>query len=289
MSKLLVIADLQGDCFATPRGLQLARQLGLATEVVAFVYAPLIRLNLDKAGQDRVKNRLISEREAAVQSQVDKYARDGQKVVLKVVWQKDIHPWIIRRASKGIAAVVKTGSRSESLAYTSTDWHLLRECPAPILVVTDRKWHRTRSVLAAVDLDARSRQKKNLNHKIIQHALQYASALNAELRVVSALEIPTVLSDLDLVDPIAYEKANKAEMQPHLQELSAAHGLPDRLFRIKRGPVAKVIASEAARVRAQLVVMGTVGRKGVRARLLGNTAESVLQLLRTDVLTLKPD
>ena len=77
-------------------------------------------------------------------------------------------------------------------------------------------------------------------------------------------------------------------MQPHLKELAATHDLPEKLFRIKRGPVDKVISSDAARVRAQLVVMGTIGRKGIRARLIGNTAEAVLRHLRTDVLTLKP-
>ena len=44
----------------------------------------------------------------------------------------------------------------------------------------------------------------------------------------------------------------------------------------------------AAELKAQLVVMGTVGRRGVRAQVLGNTAEEALQLLKTDTLTLKP-
>jgi universal stress protein E len=34
--------------------------------------------------------------------------------------------------------------------------------------------------------------------------------------------------------------------------------------------------------------MGTVGRSGVKAKLLGNTAEAVLQTLNTDVVALKP-
>jgi universal stress protein E len=34
--------------------------------------------------------------------------------------------------------------------------------------------------------------------------------------------------------------------------------------------------------------MGTVGRQGIKAKLLGNTAESVLHHLKTDVLALKP-
>ena len=77
-------------------------------------------------------------------------------------------------------------------------------------------------------------------------------------------------------------------MQPHIRELAGAHHLPESAFRCKRGPVARVINSRAAKVRAQIVVMGTVGRKGVKARLIGNTAEKVLSHLNTDVLALKP-
>jgi len=56
---------------------------------------------------------------------------------------------------------------------------------------------------------------------------------------------------------------------------------------VKKGPVAKVISSVAASQRAQLLVMGTVGRRGIRARLLGNTAESVLRHIKTDVHAVK--
>ena len=51
---------------------------------------------------------------------------------------------------------------------------------------------------------------------------------------------------------------------------------------------ALMVVSQAAKVGAQIVVMGTVGRTGVKARLMGNTAEKVLGHLKTDVLAIKP-
>ena len=38
-----------------------------------------------------------------------------------------------------------------------------------------------------------------------------------------------------------------------------------------------------------IVVIGSVGRKGLIGQLIGNTAEKVLKLLKTDVLILSPD
>ena len=98
-----------------------------------------------------------------------------------------------------------------------------------------------------------------------------------------------MLADLDLVDPISYSKKHREEMMPHLKALAKEHDIDEKAFVTKRGPVAKVITSQAAKARAQIVVMGTVARSGLKAKLLGNTAESVLQDLKTDVLALKPD
>ena len=70
--------------------------------------------------------------------------------------------------------------------------------------------------------------------------------------------------------------------------MSRKHGVPEDHFLLKRGPVDKVITSESARLKAQLLVLGTIGRRGARAKLVGNTAEKVLMLARTDLLAIKP-
>ena len=287
MGKVLVVADLQEKCSATPRGLQLAAKLGLAVEVVAFAHAPLKRLGADRAQQAEIKRRLMAEREVTVQARIDKYTSADQKVSLKVVWSKDIHPWIIARAAKGFAAVIKTGNQARTGFRTSTDWHLLRECASPVLLVAEKKWHKTKPILAAVDLGTKNKRKRDLNHSVVAQAKILAEALQAPLNLIYAIEVPTILTDMDIIDPATYVRQQKEAMQPQLQQLAAAHDIPPKAFRSKRGPVAKVINSEAARVRAQLVVLGTLGRQGVSARLIGNTAEEVLSHLNTDVLTLK--
>jgi universal stress protein E len=289
VAKILVIADLEGVGFATPRGLELARRLGYDTDVVAFTHAPLKDLKLGGAEEGRIKQRLLDDRREVVQERIDKHAEGGQKVALKVVWEKDIDRWVSRQCAGGkYVGVVKTGNRSETLVHTSTDWQLLRECPAPVLLVSKKKWHRVKPVRVTLDLATTVPTKKKLNSKVLGHARALADALGVELEIITAIEIPTLLQDLDLVDPIAYVKEARAGMQRAISKLSEDHDIPESAFRTKRGPVEKVITSYAAKVRAQIVVMGTVGRTGVKARLLGNTAEKVLRHMRTDVLAIKP-
>ncbi len=289
MGKLLIIADEKGKGYATPRGLELAAKLGLDAEVVAFTYVSFKHLKVDDEQGAKIRQQLVEDRREEIQARIDKHRREDQKASLKVVWDKDIVGWVKRQCARSkYDYVVKTGRRSETLVHTSTDWQLLRECPAPVMIVSDKKWHRTQPVLAALDLSTKLRAKKHLNHEILGHAKHLAEALGVDLHIISAIEIPTLLADLDLVDPSAYVREARESMAPNIRSLSKMHDVPEADFDSKRGPVYGVIASRAADVRAQVVVMGTVGRKGVKARLLGNTAEEVLRHLKTDVITLKP-
>lgn len=289
MGRILIIADLEGKGIATPRGLQLARKLGHSAEVVAFVYTSFRGLKLSDAQKASLREKLLEERRAEVQQRIDRHCKDGQKVSLKVLWEKDLIKWVQRACSKtDYTCVLKTGRRSESLVHTASDWQLLRECPAPVLIVAAKRWQKGKPVMAALDLSTTVAAKRKLNHQVLEAAKALSAALDVELQIVSAIQIPPLLADLDLVDPLAYVKQVREEMAPHVRELAVAFDLPEKAFYSKRGPAAKVITSRAAAVRAQLVVMGTVARKGVRARLLGNTAEEVLRHLKTDVLAVKP-
>ncbi len=288
MSKLLIVAGLEDKCAATSRGLQLAELMDLKVEVVAFAYANLKRLKLDQKGMSAVKQRLLDQRRNAVAAQLDRVAGPGHRVKVSVVWSENIHPWIIKRATSGYAAVVKARHQSESLGYTSTDWHLLRECAAPVLLVNRQKWKKGSAIMATVDLEATAKAKQALNVEVITAARHYAEMLEVDLSVLCVIDVPALLVDLDLIDAKSYAKERIKELQPALTALAKKTGLPVTQFQLKRGPVAKTIVSEAAEQKAQLVVMGTVGRRGVRAQLLGNTAEEALQLLKTDTLTLKP-
>ncbi len=289
MGKLLIVADRvsKGD-IAVQRGLQLASKLGCGVDVVAFCYTSIKNLRLKGGQRQEIKKNLIARRTDEVQAQIDRFSTGGQKVSLQVVWEKDIVPWIIKRCARPYDALVKTGHRSETFAYTSTDWQLLRECPRPVLIVASKKWQRTKPILASVDLGTKLPEKIALNHSVIATAKTYAAALDAPLVIISAIEVPAILTDLGLIDPGPYVKEIKAELKPVVTELAEAHELPVSTFRIKKGPVEKVINSVAAKERAQLLVMGTVGRRGVQAKLLGNTAEGVLRHIRTDVLAMKP-
>ncbi|MEM8562914.1 MAG: universal stress protein [Pseudomonadota bacterium] len=289
MSRLLIIADPQEHCAATPRGLELAAKLGLAADVLAFTYESMSGLQVSTDEKRALRQRLLEQRRTTVRNRIVKYQRIDQDVKLRVIWSKDLHSHINRLCTKrDYYAVVKTGHRSESLTHVSLDWKLLRECPAPVLIVAKKRWHRAKPVLAALDLGTRLPAKRALNKRVLASAAHMATALGVDLEIITAIEVPVLLADLDLIDPRQYTRDAKQSMQPAIAELARYQGIAESAFMLQRGPVERVIMSRAAKIGAQIVVMGTVGRKGIRARLIGNTAEKVLQHLKTDVLAFKP-
>ena len=288
MNKLLIIADIEDACAAIPRGLALAKEMDLEPEVVAFTWTNIRRLKVDTAASAAIKKQLIAERKSTVDARIAKYAGDENNVKRQVVWAEDIHEWIIKRATADYAAVVKSRHQSKSLGHTPTDWHLLRECPVPVLLVGKKKWKKSAPILASVDLDAVSTTKQKLNVDVILEARHYAEIFNTQLHVLCVIDVPAVLAELDIVDAKSYAKKRQLELEPQVLALAKKTGLPRAAFKMKRGPVAKTICSEANALKAQLLVMGTVGRKGLKAKIVGNTAESVLQLLNSDTLTIKP-
>ena len=72
-------------------------------------------------------------------------------------------------------------------------------------------------------------------------------------------------------------------------EHAKAFNISQENTHIKEGLPEDVIESMANELDAALVILGTVGRTGISAALIGNTAEHVIDRLNCDVLALKPE
>ena len=93
--------------------------------------------------------------------------------------------------------------------------------------------------------------------------------------------------DLEVLEQSEYEKKHKPNAQEKLNTLLNQCGLSDVTTHITAGPADKTISHLANELKADLVIMGSIGRHGVKGFLLGTTAERVLHHLRTDMLIVK--
>ena len=74
-----------------------------------------------------------------------------------------------------------------------------------------------------------------------------------------------------------------------MKALRQKYGIDEKFTHVEKGLPEEVIPDLAEHLDAGVVVLGTVGRTGLSAAFLGNTAEQVIDHLRCDLLAIKPN
>ena len=196
--------------------------------------------------------------------------------------------------NNSVDLVVKATKRHDDLAsviFTPTDWHLLRKCPSPVLLVKNHDWPENGEIIAAVNVGSEDNEHAQLNDKLTVIANDYASLLSGNVNLVNsypstplniAIEVPEF-------DPEKYHNAVKHHHIKEMAEHAAKYNIDKEHCIVKEGLPEKVIPAVAKEKDAELVIIGTVGRVGISAALIGNTAEHVIDELDCDVLAIKPD
>lgn len=127
--------------------------------------------------------------------------------------------------------------------------------------------------------------------RAIELAADFASIFNAELTLFHAWEIPVypymeyVLNAQDLMSSV--EKAAGRQLEESLLKLKKR--VPRAKSMLKAGVPWQEIVAACKALHADLVVMGTHGRRGINHALLGSVAEKVVRLSTAAVLTVHAD
>ena len=209
-------------------------------------------------------------------------------LIFQILWEKNIAKWTeINATADRFSVIVKTGHRTENIVHTPTDWKILRQSKIRVMIVAEKTWRKKNTVLCAIDLSKNDKKHKDLNRYIISEAKALSDVSKGQLVCCYAIPLPAALIDLDILDKRNILKKATKEAGEYYAELAAEFGLEKDSLHTKGGNAEKVIPSVANKLKATMVVLSTSGRKGLKGKLLGNTAERVLHQLRTDVLALK--
>ena len=127
----------------------------------------------------------------------------------------------------------------------------------------------------------------------LEMAIEFAKVFDARLELFHAyhVEIPPIYAGFggdftrpeDLLGPV---REGAEDALKKLVESVAARGVEVQ-GRVEMDYASRAILSEAERVDADLIVMGTRGLKGIEHLVLGSTAEKVIRLAPCPVLTVK--
>ena len=195
----------------------------------------------------------------------------------------------VRAAKADLLVLGAFGDRRPDVGFGTLATACVRRSTSDVLLVRDTQEGAFRTIVAGTDFSETSL-------RALHRAARLAVQEGAELHALHLFDAPWLQVDYLALDPAetaAMQAAVRGHHERRLDEvaraLSADHpGLRLRAVCDDSGTHRLGIADYANRVGADLIVVGTRGRTGLRDLLLGSTAERVLAESRCSVLAVRP-
>jgi universal stress protein E len=299
-NSILVVADVnQEEQPALARAMLLARKsedrshVTLFLPIYDFSYEMTSMLSIDE--REAMRKGVVHQRTLWLKKISAPYLDDSIDFDIKVVWHHRPFEAIVHEVFSGhydiLIKATKKHDFLESVIFTPTDWHLIRKCPAPVLLVKHAEWQHNANIIASVHVAAEDEKHQQLNIKITKQLVDIAGRLEAKPYLVNACPLTPASMAIDLpeFDPQAYRNAVKSQHLTAMTELSQKFSIDDEQAIIEEGIAEEIIPQTAKQLNAAMVIIGTTGRTGLSSVFMGNTAEHVIDKIDCDVLAIKPE
>ncbi len=294
---LLLIQSVreQSALTALQRAVWLARQNQARLTVV-----DLLESLPNSARSQDYQDLLVEGCKAQLEELVAPYRTDGLNIETEVLSGETPVVSIVQKVLQSKIDMVLKDAQPDGAArrFSGLDMQLMRKCPVPLWVIRPDYPDQVNRVMAAVDPDLQDSERNTLNTLIMDLATSLSRMDNAELNIVHAWRLKGetelrcsafVRLPEEEVDRLLEEECRHHET--NLNALLAKYNLEDIQPNIEmiKGPAGQVLPTVAREKNVDLLIMGTIGRSGLPGLIMGNTAETVLQVVDCSVLTLKPD
>ena len=294
IDSILVIGEEMADDepLALRRGLNLVAAGVSRLHLLHVVYSETDEHTtlLEGDARQTLREMLLEETEKRVKALVEKECPNTPGVTYEVAWNNSLSRAVNAAcAEHDFDLIVKTGHRTESLTHVPTDFFLLRVPRVPVMVLSRHAWSAKSVVLAAIDFAPGNPAHMALNRKILKAAREVADLTGARLHCCYVVAYSRVLADMDVIEPQELLTRFNNRHGSELLDFVAEYGVEPGDVHVRTGPPAKRIPSIGNKIKADLVVVGTHHRSGLAGYVLGNTCEKVLHVLRSAILTVKPE
>lgn len=184
--------------------------------------------------------------------------------------------------------------RKGKRGFGAVTMKLLRYCPVPVLAKRDPRKFKHRNIVASLDLESTAGE-ANLNEAIINMAAAVAGRADAKITLFHAWSLwgEQMLRDHRQMQPEKLRELldeTKDGLEAEATRLSSSPALEglEVGIELRKGEARDVLPEFVEAQKVDIVVMGTIGRSGLRGAIMGNTAERILNGLSCSVLAVKP-
>ena len=288
---LAVIEPRRDQQVALKRALELAKYNPRA-EIIA------LRLVYDFSYDIHILNRMSeqSTREDVLKTSLDHLkvtiadaAGDSKtKIIPRTAFTRDIGEGILAEAEhSGCDIIIKAANHHkvlDSILFTPIDWYILRNAKVPVIIAKEHEWTVNGSIVVAVDFSFSGRRAANV--MLLREAQELARITGAPIHLVNSAPVvlPAVMLEVPHYSPEIYAQSIVKEHERRLYEFARLHGIPKENCHIKEGMPDEVIPSACNELNAFVVFLGSAGRSGMMAALIGNTCEQVVDYIKGDLI-----
>ncbi|MBD2791500.1 universal stress protein UspE [Xenorhabdus sp. 42] len=296
---LVAIDPSQDDQPALRRAVYIVQRNGGRIKAFLSIYDLSYEMTTLLSPEERnaMRKSVISQRVAWIKQQAHYYLESGIDIEIKVVWHNRPYEAIIQEVITGnhdlLLKMAHQHSKLESIIFTPLDWHLLRKCPCPVWMVKDQVWPENGAAVVAVNLSHEEAYHSELNLKLVHETQDLAKRIVKEplIHIVSAYPVAplNIATEIPDFDPNVYNQALRGQHLVAMKELRQKFCIDEQHTHVREGVPERVIPETCDELNAGVVVLGILGRTGLSAAFLGNTAEHVIDKLKCDLLAIKPD
>ena len=239
---------------------------------------------------------LLAAHRAMLDRHVRLAAEAGVSALGEALWGTPFHEVVLARvAATRPDLVIKHSEyhgRLERTLFTGSDWHLVRDCPAPLLLVKDPARLAGARVVACIDPMHAHDKPAALDVQLIRRGAALVELLGGELHALHVAPLPAPVGMVGdawvAAAAIPPPEELLARAREACERLAAERGLSRARLHLRVGAPAREIVAAARELEADLLVMGVVSRRRLERWFVGNTAEAVLDRAPCNVWVEKP-
>ena len=233
------------------------------------------------------------ELDSIVKSVLEKHhesADVASRIKTLVRWTRDVSEGMLVEANSGNYDLIIKGANHhgilDSIIFTPHDWNLLRHANIPVIIAKEHEWSEKSSIVIAVDFT--SNEKQILNVLLLREAQALSTITKAPIHIVNSAPVvlPTVMLEVPNYAPELYAESVLAEHKKRILDFANKHNIPEENCHIAEGMPDDVLPKLCKRLNAATVYIGSHGRSGVKAALIGNTCEEIVDYINADLYVL---
>jgi universal stress protein E len=198
----------------------------------------------------------------------------------EVIWNSKWVEASVRAAGKsGCDLMIKSSfhhSKARRFFSKTADYYLMEHCASPILFTDQAQDWKSDRILACLDLESGDPQHARLNGVIMRDARAFADIVGMDLYIACVYADSIDTEHLPL-------KTHGGEITS--EQLGELYDVDPTRVILRQGNIVGTLQEICNETDPSIVVMGTLARRGISGKLIGNTAEKMLDIVDADVLT----